>query len=1151
MATIRDLLANDPIVHGLANDGQARLRTEADEHAERELKAELRAFVCDGQYGEALDRIFGGYLRALNRDRQIAAWVSGFFGSGKSHLLKMAGHLWVNTAFADGTAARELVVGLPESVKAHLRELDNNAKRLGVPRVAAMGQLPAGDAEFVRPTIASIVLSAQGLPRQIPLARFVFWLRDQGIERDVRQAVEAAGKNWFKELEALAVSPIIAGAVCRAIPGFAASDADARRLFASTYPAQKTDLSTEDFIQIVRTALAGDGPLPLAVLVLDEVQQYIADSNERAAIVTEAIEALYTQLDSRVLVIAAGQAALSQGGLLTKLRDRFDVQDALSDADVEAVTRKVVLAKKASQERVIEEMLERHSGEIARQLAETAIAHRDGDRQIRTVDYPLLPARRRFWEACFKAVDAAGTNSQLRSQLKVIHHCIQSAAEKPLGYVVPGDALYANIADRLVNTAVLIPELFQRIDKLQDGTPDGRLRYGACGLVFLISKLPREQGTDLGIRSNARTIADLMIEDLRGDSGPFRSQVEQVLEQLVTEGVLMTVDEEYRLQTREGQAWDAAFRSAEQSLRSRASDVEHYRERLFSDAMAQTVGGIRVSQGSAKLRRELQLHYDLNEPPAGQRIAVWVRDGWGAAERDVLATARAGGTDDPVVHVFIPKKEADALRSAITESLAAQKVLDQKGLPSTREGEEAHQSMASRKASADQRIKGLVQEILREAAVYQGGGSRLPQVDVAAAIEAAAMASVGRLYPRFGEADAAQWGKVIEAAKNGTEEPLSAVGYRGQADDHPVCREVLKQIGSGEAGNKIRKELEKPPFGWPRDAVDAALMVLHRAGIVGVTGKGGAKLAPGMLDQNLIPTAEFRPERVRVNTAHRIAVRGLCSHCGLTGIRSGEEEAGVERVIAVLRGLAAAAGGEAPRPTPPTSPLLDELESLHGGERLLKAAAEAQPLKDLHDAWKKQADLVSARLPAWNRASALAARAAGISECGEALKQLEAIREGRLLLHEPDPVAPLLRDLSTSLRSAVLAAHENHVQAVRSARATIERDSSWQRLDEAARNDLISAHRLEEPPAPDCSSDETIARELEAQSIEARRSRPTLVSSQVGAVLSAAAKRLAPQSTAVKIDPTTLNTSDEVEAWIEARRKELLDAVRQGPVVIG
>ena len=34
--------------------------------------------------------------------------VSGFFGSGKSHLLKMLAHLWVNTEFEDGATARGL-----------------------------------------------------------------------------------------------------------------------------------------------------------------------------------------------------------------------------------------------------------------------------------------------------------------------------------------------------------------------------------------------------------------------------------------------------------------------------------------------------------------------------------------------------------------------------------------------------------------------------------------------------------------------------------------------------------------------------------------------------------------------------------------------------------------------------------------------------------------------------------------------------------------------------------------------------------------------------------------------------------------------------------------------------------------------------------
>jgi hypothetical protein len=47
-------------------------------------------------------------------------------------------------------------------------------------------------------------------------------------------------------------------------------------------------------------------------------------------------------------------------------------------------------------------------------------------------DYPLLPVRRRFWEHCFRQIDAAGTSSQLRSQLR-IHDAAAKLANRPLG----------------------------------------------------------------------------------------------------------------------------------------------------------------------------------------------------------------------------------------------------------------------------------------------------------------------------------------------------------------------------------------------------------------------------------------------------------------------------------------------------------------------------------------------------------------------------------------------------------------------------------------------------------------------------------------------------------------------------------------------
>ena len=113
---IHETLDRDPRTAHLANDGQARIADAADARAADELRAELETFVCEGQFADALQRILDRYLAHLGRARQQSAWVSGFFGSGKSHLLKMLTHLWVNTRFPDGAAARALVRGgLPTS----------------------------------------------------------------------------------------------------------------------------------------------------------------------------------------------------------------------------------------------------------------------------------------------------------------------------------------------------------------------------------------------------------------------------------------------------------------------------------------------------------------------------------------------------------------------------------------------------------------------------------------------------------------------------------------------------------------------------------------------------------------------------------------------------------------------------------------------------------------------------------------------------------------------------------------------------------------------------------------------------------------------------------------------------------------------------
>jgi hypothetical protein len=291
---IKDALQRDPASYPLVNQGQARIPDSGDERTQAELRGELETFVCEGQYADGIQKIVRSFLDNSSKTSQRGAWVSGFFGSGKSHLLKMLCHLWQDTSFSDGSTARNLVPSMPDDLRALLRELDTAGKRAGG-LVAAAGALLSGTSDNVRLTILSILLRAVGLPEQYAQARFCLWLHSQGQFDKVKAAVEGTGKAFERELNNLYVSGPIARAVMASDANFAASEAEARQLLKAQFPPQATDITTEQFLLVAKEALklrAKDGRLPCTLLILDEAQQYIGDSQQRASLLTEVTEAV-------------------------------------------------------------------------------------------------------------------------------------------------------------------------------------------------------------------------------------------------------------------------------------------------------------------------------------------------------------------------------------------------------------------------------------------------------------------------------------------------------------------------------------------------------------------------------------------------------------------------------------------------------------------------------------------------------------------------------------------------------------------------------------------------------------------------------------------------------------------------------------------
>ena len=122
MTLNRDVFVKNPLEATIPNNGVATVADLRPTDDVETLRYELRTFVCEGEYERGLHKILDTYLRNLGNPEQPAAWVSGFYGSGKSHLVKVLRYLWTDYHFPDGTSARDLAA-LPTDICDALKEL--------------------------------------------------------------------------------------------------------------------------------------------------------------------------------------------------------------------------------------------------------------------------------------------------------------------------------------------------------------------------------------------------------------------------------------------------------------------------------------------------------------------------------------------------------------------------------------------------------------------------------------------------------------------------------------------------------------------------------------------------------------------------------------------------------------------------------------------------------------------------------------------------------------------------------------------------------------------------------------------------------------------------------------------------------------------
>jgi len=748
-----------------------------------------------------------------------------------------------------------------------------------------------------------------------------------------------------------------------------------------------------------------------------------------------------------------------------------------------------------------------------------------------------------------RAVDKAGTTGQLRTQLRIVYEAVRDSADWPLGTVIPGDYLYDQVSTNMIQTGVLLREIDEIVRKQRDGSDDGTLRSRLCALIFLISKLSREPGSDVGVRATPDTLADLLVEDLKAGSTDLRKRIPELLNGLVQGGELMQVDSEYRLQTRESSAWDAAYREKQSRIFNDPQRMADLRSDMLREECGKQLQGVKLLHGKSKEPRKIELHFTEDAPkPSGHTIPVWIRDGWSVNERTVLSEARADGTDSPLISVYIQRRAAEDLKRTLADHKAAEETLQTKGIPTSNEGKEARQSMQTRLDAATTALDSIIMDIFGGTRVIQGGGNEVTGMLLAEKVKDAAQDSLVRMYPQFDMADDARWGRVVERAKKGDGSALEAIDHTGDIDKHPVCSEVLNYITAGKKGSDIRKHFEDVSYGWPQDAIDGSLLALLATGHIRAT-LNGKPLEVTELERTKIRSTDFRVEIATVSAKQRIAVRKLFQTAGV-GCKSNEEATKAAVFVKEMLRRADEAGGDPPLPAKPATTELEDIGNLVGNEQVIALFDKQAELTKQAEGWSKTAELGKKRLPRWQSLQELLKHADGMQVVEEVKPQVDAIVEQRSLLSSTDPVPPLCKNLTDALRGELTRASQACTDIFDAQKKALTASDVWKKLDKDKRASILGEYGLTSLPKVKVGTEEELLASLQRKSVGDWKTLADALPQRFSNAMLAAAKTLEPKAVPVKLPSATIKNTDEMEAWLGKARDEITTKLKKGPVVI-
>lgn len=519
---------------------------------DRNLQTELEEYVVTRDVSKGLGDFTERYLNEITAN---GVWISGFFGSGKSHLLKILSLVLDGRTLASGIRPSEIVLPKIEDeiVQANLR------KAAGIPSQSILFNIDqkfdgiGGDHSApILEVFVKVLNELQGyFGKQGYIARFEHDLDIRGDYVPFKETYQRLnGSTWERDREAIATARKAAFARAYATH-FAVSEDEAARVMRQVREDYR--VSIESFAKLAKDYIDKQPAGFRLNFFVDEAGQFIGQNSKLMLNLQTVAETLGTVCNGRSWVFVTSQADL-EGVLgafkgmeaqdITKIMGRFKTQLTLASADVREVIQRRLLAKKEPEPPVLTAIYDRE-----RENLQTL--YRFGDKSIqfngwRGSDefcglYPFHPHQFDLFQRAIQQLSAHGvfTGKYLsvgeRSMLAVFQEVAKGVRHHEVGRLATFDLMYDGIAPSIradIQTAMKLAER-----QLGDGLPLRILKA-----MFLLKWVTEFKATP-------RNVAILLIDQSNPNIREHERAVREALELLESQSYLQRTGDVFEFLT--------------------------------------------------------------------------------------------------------------------------------------------------------------------------------------------------------------------------------------------------------------------------------------------------------------------------------------------------------------------------------------------------------------------------------------------------------------------------------------------------------------------------------------------------------------------------------------------------------------------------